>query len=284
MKLFRHGPEGRERPGILDATGMRRNLDGIVDDIAGDVLSDAGMERLRRLDTSALPEVSPDARLGPCVASVANFICIGLNYRDHAAEAGMTVPESPIFFLKAASAIAGPFDNIVLPGGSAHTDWEVELGIVIGRGGTNIDEARAMDHVAGYCVVNDLSERKLQFENAGQWVMGKSCPGFGPVGPFLVTRDDVPDPGDLRLWLEVDGRRHQNGTTANMVFGVAEIISYLSGKMLLCPGDIIATGTPAGVGMGMEPAPVYLSDNQTVVAGIEGLGDQKQKVTASVKR
>lgn len=284
MKLFRHGLEGQERPGILDATGVRRNLDGIVDDVAGEVLSDAGMERLRRLDASALPEVSPDARLGPCVAGVGNFICIGLNYRDHAAEAGMQVPESPIFFLKSTSAIAGPFDDIVLPGRSAHTDWEVELGIVIGKGGTYIDEARAMDHVAGYCVVNDLSERKLQFENAGQWVMGKSCPGFGPIGPVLVTRDDVPDPGNLRLWLEVDGHRHQNGTTANMVFGVAEIISYLSGKMLLCQGDIIATGTPSGVGMGLQPVPVYLSENQTVVAGIEGLGTQEQKVSASVKR
>lgn len=280
MRLFRHGPAGEERPGIIDASGTRRDLSAVVDDIAGEVLSEAGLARLREIDASSLPEVSADVRFGPCVGDVINFICIGLNYTDHAAEAGMQVPETPIFFLKATSAISGPFDDIVLPRGSVKTDWEVELGIIVGRGGTDIEVKQAMEHVAGYCVVNDLSERQLQFENAGQWVMGKSCPGFGPVGPYLVTRDEVPEPGDLGLWLEVDGHRFQDGRTANMVFGAAEIISYLSSKMLLCPGDIIATGTPPGVGMGLRPEPVYLSGGQTVVAGIEGLGAQKQKVVA----
>lgn len=280
MKLFRHGPPGAESPGVIDGSGRRRDLSGIVRDIAGDALSNAELERLRSIDPVSLPEVAPDARLGPCVGNVTNFICIGLNYRDHAAEAGMPVPDQPVFFLKAASAICGPYDDIVLPKDSQHTDWEVELGIVVGKGGTGIDAGDAMAHVAGYCVVNDLSERKLQFENAGQWVMGKSCPGFGPAGPFLVTRDEVPNPSGLGLWLAVDGHRYQDGTTANMVFGVAEVVSYLSRRMLLCPGDIIATGTPPGVGMGLQPTPTYLTAGQVVEAGIDGLGAQRQTVVA----
>ncbi|HEV6967434.1 ureidoglycolate lyase [Roseateles sp.] len=284
MKLLRYGPAGQERPGLLDAAGRVRDLSQHLDDLAGDALTPAGLARLREIDPATLPLVpgAPQAglRLGPCVGRVGKFICIGLNYADHAAESGLPVPTEPVVFAKWTSAISGPDDPVQIPRGSVKTDWEVELGVVIGQGGRYIEEADAMQHVAGYCVVNDVSEREWQLERGTQWDKGKGCDTFGPIGPWLVTADEVPDPQQLDLWLDVDGHRYQNGNTRTMVFGVAQIVSYLSRFMSLQPGDIISTGTPPGVGLGQKP-PVYLKPGQTMRLGIAGLGMQTQLTVAA---
>ena len=279
MKLLRYGPAGSERPGLLDGAGVIRDLSGIVPDIAGPTLLPAGLDALRQIDPGTLPVVPGSPRLGPCVGRVGKFICAGLNYSDHAAESGMPVPAEPIIFMKATSAISGPNDNILLPPGSQKTDWEVELGVVIGREARYVSEADALSHVAGYCVINDLSERAFQLEGTGQWVKGKSADTFGPIGPWLVTADEVPDWQDLSLWLEVNGQRRQDGSTRTMVFGVPFLVSYLSRFMSLQPGDVISTGTPPGVGMGQKP-PFYLRAGHEVRLGISGLGEQRQRVTA----
>ena len=281
MKLLRFGPQGQEKPGLLDATGTLRDLSGIVDDIAGDVLSDASLARLREVDPATLPAVSGQPRIGPCVGRVGKFICIGLNYADHAAESGLPVPSEPVVFNKWTSAICGPNDDIEIPRGSVKTDWEVELGVVIGKPAKYIDEANALDYVAGYCIVNDVSEREWQIERGGQWDKGKGFDTFGPLGPWLVTRDEVPDPQALDLWLEVDGHRYQNGNTRTMVFGVAQLVAYLSRCMSLQPGDVISTGTPPGVGLGIKPNPVYLKPGQTMRLGIAGLGEQLQRTVSA---
>ena len=280
MKLLRYGPPGQEKPGLLDAAGDIRDLSGVIPDLAGDALLPASLERLRRLDTTTLPKVSGSPRLGPCVSGVGKFLCVGLNYSDHAAESGMNVPSEPIIFMKATSCIVGPNDDLEIPRGSEKTDWEVELGVVIGKTAKYVDEASAMDHVAGFCVVHDVSERAFQLEGTGQWVKGKSADTFGPIGPWLVTPDEVPDYHELDMWLEVDGKRHQNGTTKTMVFGVPYLVSYLSKFMSLRPGDIITTGTPPGVGHGMKP-PVYLRAGNEVRLGVARLGEQKQRVVAA---
>jgi len=277
MKLLRHGPAGLEKPGMLDAQGQVRDLAGVVHDIAGATLTDAGLTSLRAVDPRTLPLVAPGTRLGPCVGAVGKFVCIGLNYADHAAESGMPIPAEPVVFGKWTSAIAGPDDAIEIPLGSTKTDWEVELGVVIGQGGRYIPEADALRHVAGYCVVNDISEREYQLERGGQWDKGKGCDTFGPIGPWLVTRDEVPDPQRLGLWLELNGRRMQAGSTRTMVFGVAHIVSYLSRFMSLQPGDVISTGTPPGVGLGQKP-PLYLRAGDVMRLGIDGLGQQTQRV------
>ena len=276
MKLMRVGPAGSEIPAILDAAGTVRSLNGIVPDIAGDVLTPEGLARIAALDLSALPVVTVN-RIGPCVGRVGKFLCIGLNYADHAAESGLPIPEEPVIFTKTTSSIIGPDDDIQIPRGSTKTDWEVELGIVIGKGGVYIDEAEAMDHIAGYCVVNDVSEREFQIERGGTWDKGKGCDTFGPIGPWLVTRDEVPDPQALSMWLEVDGHRYQDGSTATMVFPVRRLVSYVSQFMSLQSGDIISTGTPPGVGMGQNPQ-VYLKGGERIRLGIEGLGMQTQNV------
>jgi 2-keto-4-pentenoate hydratase/2-oxohepta-3-ene-1,7-dioic acid hydratase in catechol pathway len=257
MKLVRYGNPGLERPGLLDAEGLIRDLSGVVPDLAGPALQPDSLQTLRTLDLRALPVVAPETRLGPCVGGVGKFVCIGLNYSDHAAESGMAVPTEPVVFMKATSAICGPNDNIVLPRDSSKCDWEVELGVVIGKEAKYVPERDALSYVCGYCVINDLSERKFQLEGTGQWVKGKSADTFGPIGPWLVTADEIEDPQNLALWLEVDGRRYQNGSTKTMVFGVAHLVSYLSRFMSLQPGDIPSTGTPPGVGLGHRP-PVYL--------------------------
>ena len=277
MKLIRHGERGREKPGLIDSNGVRRDLSGHVDDLAGDVLADLG--RLAAIDPASLPEVSPDARLGACAGGIGKFMCIGLNYSDHAAETGAKVPEEPILFMKATSAVCGPDDDIVVPRGSEKTDWEVELGVVIGKPGKYIDENDALSHVAGYCTINDVSERAFQTERKGQWTKGKSCDNFGPTGPWLVTPDEVADPQSLAMWLKVNGETRQDGSTSTMVYGVAHLISYLSTFFTLHPGDVISTGTPPGVGMGMDP-PTYLKAGDVVTLGIEGLGEQRQAVVA----
>lgn len=279
MKLVRYGSKGREKPGLLDAEGRLRDLSEVVPDLNGLVLSKY-LPRLARLNPVKLPLVRGRPRLGPCVAGVGKFICIGLNYKDHADETGAAYPQEPVVFLKATSAISGPFDPIVIPRGSSKTDWEVELGVVIGRTAKYVSETEALRYVAGYCVVNDVSERSFQLERGGQWDKGKGCDSFGPIGPYLVTQDEVPDPQNLRLWLEVDGRRYQDGHTRNMIFGVAQLVSYVSHFMSLQPGDILSTGTPAGVGLGQKPDPVYLRPGQVVRLGIEGLGEQRQAVMA----
>lgn len=276
MKLLRYGPAGQEKPGLLDAEGRIRDLSGAVPDIAGDALTPAGIARLKGIDPSSLPVVAGNPRLGPCVGSVGKFICIGLNYSDHAAESGLAVPPEPVIFMKPTSAIVGPNDDVEIPRGSEKTDWEVELGVVIGKAAKYITEAEAYDHIAGYCVVNDVSERAFQIERSGQWVKGKGHDTFGPIGPWLVTRDEVPDPQDLHMWLEVDGHRYQDGSTKTMVYQVPFLVSYLSQFMSLQPGDIITTGTPPGVGMGQKP-PKYLKAGQTIRLGIEKLGEQAQK-------
>ena len=276
MKLLRFGERGRERPGLLDNRGRIRDLSAVVDDIAGDTLAPEGLARLRALDPESLPLVEGDPRIGACVGRVGKFICIGLNYSDHAAETGATVPAEPVVFGKWTSAICGANDDVEIPRGSQKTDWEVELGVVIGRGGRYIDEADALDHVAGYCVINDVSERAFQLEGTGTWDKGKGCDTFGPIGPWLVTADEVPDPQALRLWLEVDGHRYQDGSTSTMVFGVRFLVSYLSRFMSLQPGDVISTGTPPGVGLGQKP-PVYLRPGQSMWLGIDGLGEQRQR-------
>ena len=281
MKLLRYGPAGQEKPGVLDAQGRVRDLSGHITDVAGSALLPETLARLGQIAIDSLPLVpgtpQQDLRLGPCVGAVGKFICIGLNYSDHAAEAGMPVPPEPVVFNKWTSAICGPDDDVQIPRGSVKTDWEVELGVVIGTGGRYIAEADAMRHVAGYCVVNDVSEREFQIERSGTWDKGKGCDTFGPLGPWLVTPDEVPDPQALGLWLEVDGRRAQDGSTATMVYPVAFLISYLSRFMSLQSGDVISTGTPPGVGMGHKP-PVYLRAGQTMRLGVQGLGVQTQRV------
>jgi 2-keto-4-pentenoate hydratase/2-oxohepta-3-ene-1,7-dioic acid hydratase in catechol pathway len=277
MKLLRYGEPGRERPGLLDAEGSIRDLSASISDIAGDGLSPKSLDRARGIDPASLPRIDGSARIGPCVGRVGKFICIGLNYSDHAAESGMAVPAEPILFMKATSAICGPDDDIVIPRGSQKTDWEVELGVVIGAPAKYVAEADALAHVAGYCVVNDLSERAFQLEGTGQWVKGKSADTFGPIGPWLVSADEVADPQKLDLWLEVNGRTYQRGTTAHMIFGVAFLVSYISRFMSLQAGDIISTGTPPGIGMGQKP-PTYLRRGDRMRLGITGLGQQNQLV------
>ena len=279
MKFLRFGPRGAEKPGILDADGNIRDLSGMVGDIAGPVLGD--LARYRDLDLSGLPVVDPATRLGACVGGTGKFMCIGLNYADHAAESGMEVPPEPVLFMKASSAICGPNDPIIIPRGSEKTDWEVELGVIISKPAKYVTEARALDHVAGYCVINDVSERAFQAERAGQWTKGKSCDNFGQIGPWLVTPDEVGDPQNLAMWLTVNGERMQNGSTRTMVYGVAFLVSYLSQFMTLHPGDVISTGTPPGVGLGMKP-PRYLKAGDVVELEIEGLGRQKQGCVADV--
>ena len=281
MKLLRYGPKGQEKPGLLDAQGKIRDLSGVVGDIDGAALSDASLAKLRALDPASLPVVEGNPRLGPAVGKIGKFICIGLNYADHAAESNLPVPTEPVVFNKWNSAISGPNDNVEIPRGSKKTDWEVELGVVIGKPAKYIDEANALDYVAGYCVINDVSEREWQIERGGTWDKGKGFDTFGPIGPWVVTRDEVADPQNLDLWLEVDGHRYQNGNTKTMVFGVAKLVSYLSTCMSLQPGDVISTGTPPGVGMGVKPNPIYLKPGQTIRLGIEGLGEQQQKTYAA---
>jgi ureidoglycolate lyase len=281
MKLLRFGERGQEKPGALDAQGRIRDLSSVVGDIDGSVLGDAALEKLRGVDLASLPLAADGVRIGPCVGRVGKFICIGLNYADHAAESNLPVPSEPVVFNKWTSAIVGPNDDVEIPRGSKKSDWEVELGVVIGKAAKYIGVEQALDHVAGYCVINDVSEREWQIERGGTWDKGKGFDTFGPLGPWLVTRDEVPDPQKLSLWLEVDGHRYQNGTTATMIFSVAQVISYLSQCMSLQPGDVISTGTPPGVGMGVKPAPVYLKAGQTMRLGIEGLGEQQQKTVAA---
>jgi 2-keto-4-pentenoate hydratase/2-oxohepta-3-ene-1,7-dioic acid hydratase in catechol pathway len=279
MKLLRIGNQGEERPAIVDVDGGLRDLSGVVGDIAGANLSPESLERLRKINPKELPLIAGTPRIGACVGGVGKFICIGLNYSDHAAESGMAVPAEPVVFMKATSAICGPFDDVIIPRGSEKTDWEVELGVVLGKEARYVTEGDALSHVAGYCVVNDVSERAFQLEGTGQWVKGKSADTFGPIGPWLVTTDEVADPQTLNLWLEVDGHKYQNGSTATMVFGVAHLISYLSRFMSLQPGDIISTGTPPGVGLGQKP-PVYLRPGNVIRLGVERLGEQRQTVVA----
>ena len=277
MKLVRFGNPGAEQPGLIDAGGRIRDLSGIIADVGGDALLPDGQERLQRLDPEALPVVEGAPRLGPCVAGVGKFICIGLNYRDHARESGMEIPAEPLVFMKATSAICGPNDDVELPPGSAKSDWEVELGVIIGAPAKRVEEAHALEHVAGYCVVNDLSEREYQMERGGQWVKGKSWDTFGPIGPWLVSRDEVPDPQNVSMWLEVDGQRRQDGHSRDMVYGVSHLVSYLSEFMTLQTGDVISTGTPAGVALGMNP-PACLKPGQVMRLSVEGLGSQQQHV------
>jgi 2-keto-4-pentenoate hydratase/2-oxohepta-3-ene-1,7-dioic acid hydratase in catechol pathway len=283
MKLLRYGIAGAERPAMLDSEGVVRDLSHLLTDVAGSSLLPESLEKLRQLNPRDLPIVEGLPRVGACVGSVGKFICIGLNYSDHAAESGMAVPKEPVVFMKATSAIIGPHDTVIIPRGAQKTDWEVELGVVIGQEAKYVDEKDALSHVAGYCVVNDLSERAFQLEGTGQWVKGKSADTFGPIGPWLVTPDEIPDPQDLHLWLEVDGHRYQDGSTKTMVFGVGHLVSYLSRFMSLHPGDIISTGTPPGVGLGQKP-PVYLRAGNVMRLGIEGLGYQQQSVVAYVGR
>lgn len=276
MKLLRYGEKGSEKPGLLDEDKQIRDLSGHVADIAGQALGPESLARLAALDPRSLPLVEGQPRIGACVGQVGKFICIGLNYADHAAESNMDVPKEPIIFNKWTSAICGPNDDVQIPRGSLKTDWEVELGVVIGKGGRYIDEANAMEHVAGYCVINDVSEREWQLERGGTWDKGKGFDTFGPLGPWLVTRDEIADPHTLDLWLEVDGHRYQNGNTRTLIFSVPQLIAYLSRCMSLQPGDVISTGTPPGVGLGIKPNPIFLRPGQTMRLGIEGLGEQCQ--------
>lgn len=277
MKLLRYGEIGQEKPGLLDNDGNIRDLSAHISDVSGANLSDEQLQTLSQLDHEKLPMVEGSPRIGACVTNVGKFICIGLNYSDHAAEAGLKVPPEPVVFFKATSAICGPDDDIEIPRTSTKTDWEVELGVVIGKHAKYIDEADALDHVAGYCVINDISERDFQIKRSGQWVKGKSCDTFGPIGPWLVTRDEIPDPQALPMYLEVNGNRYQDGSTETMVYGVAHVVAYLSQFMSLQPGDVISTGTPPGVGLGQKPEPFYLKAGDTMELGIEGLGVQKQR-------
>jgi len=277
MKLLRYGPPGAEKPGLLDASGVIRDLSGVIPDLAGDALLPASIDGLRTIDPATLPAVAGTPRLGACVGHVGKFICVGLNYSDHAAESNMAVPKEPIIFMKATSSIVGPNDDLEIPKDSQKTDWEVELGVIIGKTAKYVELDDAMAHVAGFCVVHDVSERAFQLEGTGQWVKGKSADTFGPIGPWLVTPDEIADCQQLDMWLEVDGRRHQAGNTRTMVFDVAYLVSYLSRFMSLRAGDIISTGTPPGVGHGMKP-PVYLREGQEVRLGVDGLGEQRQRV------
>ena len=277
MKLLRYGEKGQERPALLDNNGQLRDLSAVVTDIAGDTLSPQSIARLQDIDPSTLPLVEGSPRIGACVGQVGKFICIGLNYADHAAETGAAIPAEPVVFSKWTSAIVGPNDDVEIPRNSRKTDWEVEMGVVIGKGGRYISESEALEHVAGYCVINDVSEREFQLELGGTWDKGKGCDTFGPLGPWLVTRDEIADPHQLDLWLEVDGKRYQNGNTRTMIFQIPKIISYLSQFMSLQPGDVISTGPPPGVGLGIKPEPVYLRAGQTMRLGISGLGEQQQR-------
>lgn len=279
MKLLRYGEAGRERPGLIDADGVIRDLSQHIADLGGETIDPKELDRLARIDPASLPVVTGNPRIGPCVHGTGKFICIGLNYSDHAAETGATVPPEPIIFMKATSAIVGPDDDLLIPRGSEKTDWEVELGVIIGRKAKYVSEADALDYVAGYCTAHDVSERAFQTERSGQWTKGKSCDTFGPIGPWLVTKDEVPDPQNLKMWLTVNGEKVQDGSTKTMVYGVRYLVSYLSQFMSLHPGDIISTGTPPGVGMGMKP-PRYLKAGDVVELGIEGLGQQRQDVKA----
>jgi 2-keto-4-pentenoate hydratase/2-oxohepta-3-ene-1,7-dioic acid hydratase in catechol pathway len=279
MRLLRYGAPGAEKPGILDVDGLIRDLSLVIADVGGEGLLPESLDRLRQIDPRSLPRVPGQPRLGPCVAPIGKLVAIGLNYSDHAAESGMPIPSEPIVFMKASSCIVGPNDDVVIPRGSVKTDWEVELGVVIGKPAKYVDEADAMSHVAGFCVVNDVSERAYQLERAGQWVKGKSADTFGPVGPWMVTSDEIADCQNLGMWLEVNGKRVQNGSTKTMIFGVAHLVSYLSGFMSLQTGDIITTGTPPGVGFGMKP-PQYLKAGDEMRLGVDGLGEQRQKVVA----
>lgn len=281
MKLVRYGKIGSEKPGLMVGDTLR-DLSAHLDDITGAVLDDATLARLRDIDTATLPAVAGNPRIGACVGNIGKFLCIGLNYSDHAAETGAAIPEHPILFFKANSAIVGPNDDVMMPRGSTHVDWEVELGVVIGKKAKYVSRENALDHVAGYCVVNDVSERHFQTKLTGQWTKGKSCDTFGPTGPWLVTRDEIPDPQNLSMSLDVNGKRMQSGNTSTMIFSVAEIIEHLSGLMTLHPGDVITTGTPPGVGMGMKPDPVYLKKGDVMELSIEGLGQQRQKVGEDV--
>ena len=280
MKLLRYGAAGEERPGILDSEGQLRDLSGVVQDITGNTLLPAALDRIRAIDLAQLPLVAGAPRLGPCVGAVGKIVCVGLNYSDHAAESGLAVPSEPVLFMKATSSIVGPNDDVEIPRNSEKTDWEVELGIVIGKTAKYVSEADALDHVAGYCVINDVSERAFQIERGGQWDKGKCCDTFAPIGPWMVTRDEIADPQDLHMWLEVDGRRFQDGSTKTMIFGVAHLVHYISQFMSLQPGDIISTGTPPGVGLGQKP-PLYLKPGQVMRLGIAGLGEQSQRTVAA---
>ena len=280
MKLLRVGAKGAEKPAILAADGTIRDLSGVVSDIGGAAISPEGLDRIRATDIASLPVLDDKQRIGPCVANVGKFICIGLNYADHAAETGAKIPEEPIIFMKATSAIIGPNDDVVIPRNAIKPDWEVELAVVIGKEARYVEEAEAMDYVAGYCVCNDVSERHFQTERGGTWDKGKGADTFGPIGPWLVTRDEIADPQNLKMWLEVDGKRYQDGSTRTMIFGVANVVSYVSQFMSLQPGDIITTGTPPGVGMGIKPEPVWLQPGNVMRLGIEGLGEQTQNVRA----
>ncbi len=280
MRLLRVGQPGREKPALLDAQGQIRDLSGHCHDISGGVLSPAGLDALRKIDPNTLPLVPAGERIGPCVGQTRKIICVGLNYADHAAESGMAIPAEPVLFMKPTSCIVGPFDDVEIPRGGDKTDWEVELCIVIGQRAKYVSEAQAMDHVAGYCVANDVSERAFQLERGGQWDKGKAHDTFAPIGPWLVTADEVPDPQNLAMWLDVDGKRYQNGSTRTMIFGVRTVVSYISQFMTLEPGDLIFTGTPPGVGLGQKP-PVYLQAGQVMRLGIEGLGEQAQTTVAA---
>jgi len=280
MKLLRVGAKGAEKPAILAQDGSIRDLTGVVADIGGATLLPEGLEIIAGTDIASLPTLSADERIGPCVANVGKFICIGLNYADHAAETGAPIPEEPIIFMKATSAIIGPNDDVIIPKNAIKPDWEVELAVVIGKEARYVEEADAMDHVAGYCVCNDVSERHFQIERGGTWDKGKGADTFGPIGPWLVTKDEVADPQNLKMWLEIDGKRYQDGSTKTMIFGVAKVVSYVSQFMSLQPGDIITTGTPPGVGMGIKPEPVWLQPGNVMRLGIEGLGEQTQNVKA----
>lgn len=276
MKLLRYGQPGAEKPALLDADGKVRDLSGHVPDIGGVVLTSAGLAAIEALDPKSLPLVENPGRLGPCVARVGKFICVGLNYADHAAETGAKIPEEPILFMKATSAITGPNDNVIIPRNSQKTDWEVELGVIIGDEARYVTEADAMNHVAGYCLINDVSERAFQSERGGQWTKGKSADSFGPIGPWVVTRGEIADPQNLKMWLTVDGVSRQNGSSKTMIFTVPFLVHYISQFMSLQPGDIISTGTPPGVGLGIKPDPIFLHAGQTIKLGIEGLGEQQQ--------
>ena len=280
MKLVRYGPTGQEKPGMIDSDGTLRDLSAHVADITGATLGDDSIAKLRAVDPATLPTVDGNPRMGACVGDIGKFMCIGLNYADHAAETGADIPEHPILFMKANSAITGPNDDVVMPRGSATTDWEVELGVVIGKAAKYVSEEEALDYVAGYCLCNDVSERHFQTSLTGQWTKGKSCDTFGPTGPWLVTRDEVEDPQNLDMWLDVNGKRMQTGNTKTMIFTVAQVISHLSQLFTLHPGDVISTGTPPGVGMGMKPEPVYLKDGDVMELSIQGLGIQRQNVRA----
>ena len=280
MKLVRYGATGQEKPGMIDADGTLRDLSAHVADITGATLGDDSIAKLRALDPATLPAVQGNPRMGACVGDIGKFMCIGLNYADHAAETGADIPEHPILFMKANSAITGPNDDVVMPRGSTKTDWEVELGVVIGKAAKYVSEEEALDYVAGYCLCNDVSERHFQTSLTGQWTKGKSCDTFGPTGPWLVTRDEVEDPQNLDMWLDVNGKRMQTGNTKTMIFTVAQVISHLSQLFTLHPGDVISTGTPPGVGMGMKPEPVYLKDGDVMELSIQGLGVQRQNVRA----